>query len=277
SQNRWPSLAFDLMAVNGLAAPMFPAGFYYKTFMWPASFWEKVYEPLIRRAAGLGRAAREPDPDKYERSHLFCDVLVVGSGPAGLTAALAAARSGARVVLCEQDFRLGGHLLASREEIDGKTALDWVAEVEQELAAESKVRVLRRTTVFGLFDHGVCGALERVSDHLAEPPPFTVRQRYWKIVARRIIVAAGAIERPIVFPNNDRPGIMMASAVRSYIERFAVLPGRRAVVFMADDSGWPAVEALQRAGASIAAVVDSRMEAPASAHRTVDVPVFTGA
>jgi len=277
SQNRWPSLAFDLMAVNGLAAPIFPAGFYYKTFMWPAAFWEKVYEPLIRRAAGLGRAAREPDPDTYERSHLFCDVLVVGSGAAGLTAALAAARSGARVVLCEQDFRLGGHLLTSRAKIDGKTALDWVAEVEQELAAESKVRVLRRSTVFGIFDHGVCGAVERVSDHLAEPPPFTVRQRYWKIVARRIIVATGAIERPIVFPKNDRPGIMMASAVRTYIERFAVLPGRRAVVFMVDDGGWQTVDALHRAGASIAAVVDPRTEAPASARRTADVPVFTGA
>ncbi|PZN16711.1 MAG: sarcosine oxidase subunit alpha [Proteobacteria bacterium] len=277
SQNRWPSLAFDLMAINGLAAPIFPAGFYYKTFMWPAAFWEKVYEPLIRRAAGLGRAAREPDPDKYERSHLFCDVLVVGSGPAGLTAALAAARSGARVVLCEQDFRLGGHLLANREEIDGKAALDWVCGVEQELKAEKKVRVLRRTTVFGIYDHGICGAVERVSDHLAEPPPFTVRQRYWKIAARRIIVATGAIERPIVFPKNDRPGIMMASAVRTYIERFAVLPGRHAVVFMTDDSGWQTVEALQRAGASIAAVVDPRTEASAFARHGTDAPLFVGA
>ena len=277
SQNRWPSLAFDVMAVNGLAAPIFPAGFYYKTFMWPAAFWEKVYEPLIRRAAGLGRAAREPDPDSYERSHLFCDVLVIGSGAAGLAAARAAARSGARVVLCEQDFRLGGHLLSSRDEIDGKPALGWVAEVEGELAAQSKVRVLRRTTVFGLFDHGVCGAVERVSDHLYEAPPFTVRQRYWKIVARHIVVATGAIERPIVFPQNDRPGIMMASAVRSYVERFAIVPGRRAVVFMVDDSGWSTVEALQRAGASVAAVVDPREEAPERARSIGDAKVLCGA
>ena len=277
SQNRWPSLAFDLMAVNGLAAPMFSAGFYYKTFMWPASFWEKVYEPLIRRAAGLGRAAREPDPDTYERSHLFCDVLVVGSGAAGLTAALAASRSGARVVLCEQDFLLGGQLLASASEIDGKPARTWATDAEQELAAQRRVRILKRTTLFGLFDHGVCGAVERVSDHLEAPSPHTVRQRYWKIVALRIVVAAGAIERPLVFPGNDRPGIMTAGAVRTYIERFGVVPGRRAVVFTTDDSGWATVESLQRAGASIAAVVDTRRKQGQNGICEADtVPVMRG-
>ena len=278
SQNRWPSLAFDIMSVNGLAAPLFSAGFYYKTFMWPASFWEKVYEPLIRRAAGLGRAAREPDPDTYERSHLFCDVLVVGGGAAGLTAALAASRSGARVVLCEQDFRLGGQLLCNGGEIDDKPARTWVADAEQELAAQRRVRILGRTTVFGLFDHGVCGAVERVSDHLHQPPPHTVRQRYWKIVARRIVLATGAIERPLVFPGNDRPGVMTAGAVRTYIERFAVVPGRRAVVFTTDDSGWATVESLQRAGASIAAVVDTRKKEGQNGIVEADkVPVMRGA
>jgi methylglutamate dehydrogenase subunit C len=270
SQNRWPSLAFDLMAVNGLAAPMFSAGFYYKTFMWPASFWEKVYEPLIRRAAGLGRAAREPDPDTYEKSHLFCDVLIVGSGAAGLTAALAASRSGARVVLCEQDFLLGGRLLSSAAEIDGKSARTWVDDAEQELAAQRCVRILKRTTVFGLFDHGVCGAVERVSDHFDTPSPHTPRQRYWKIVARRIVLAAGAIERPLVFPGNDRPGVMTAGAVRTYIERFGVVPGRRAVVFTTDDSGWATVESLQRAGASIAAIADTRRTPARNGKREVD-------
>ena len=135
SQNRWPSLAFDMMSVNGLAGPLFSAGFYYKTFMWPASFWEKVYEPLIRCAAGLGRAAREADPDKYDRSHLFCDVLVVGGGTAGLAAALAASRSGARVVLCEQDFLLGGQSLSCNDEIDGKPARSGVQDATRELEA----------------------------------------------------------------------------------------------------------------------------------------------
>jgi methylglutamate dehydrogenase subunit C len=277
SQNRWPSLAFDLMAVNALAAPMFSAGFYYKTFMWPASFWEKVYEPLIRRAAGLGRAAREPDPDTYEKSHLFCDVLIVGSGAAGLTAALAASRSGARVVLCEQDFLLGGRLLSSTAEIDGKLARTWADDAEQELTAQPHVRILKRTTVFGLFDHGVCGAVERVSDHFETPPPHTVRQRYWKIVARRIVLAAGAIERPLVFPGNDRPGVMTAGAVRTYIERFGVVPGRRAVVFTTDDSGWATVESLQRVGASIAAVVDTRRKQGQDGICEADtVPVMRG-
>lgn len=258
SQNRWPSLAFDLMSVNGLAAPLFSAGFYYKTFMWPASFWEKVYEPLIRRAAGLGRAAREPDPDTYERSHLFCDVLIVGAGPAGLTAALAACRSGARVLICDQDSLLGGQLLASDVEVDGKPSRIWARQAEEELAAQGRVKILRRTTVFGLFDHGACGAVERVSDHLATPPPHIVRQRYWKIVARQIVLATGAIERPLVFPGNDRPGIMTAGAVRTYIERFAVLPGRCAVVFTTNDSGWATAKALRKAGATVAAVVDTR-------------------
>ena len=258
SQNRWPSLAFDVMSVNGLGGPLFSAGFYYKTFMWPASFWEKVYEPLIRRAAGLGRASREADPDTYERSHLFCDVLVVGGGAAGLAAALTASRSGARVVLCEQDFVLGGQVLTGGEEIDGKPARTWVENVAGELAAARRVRILTRTTVFGLFDHGECGAVERVSDHMETPAPHTVRQRYWKIVARKIVLAAGAIERPIVFPGNDRPGIMMAGAVRSYVDRFAVLPGRQAVIFTTNDSGYATARALRRAGADIAAIVDAR-------------------
>ncbi|CEJ14613.1 Aminomethyltransferase [bacterium YEK0313] len=269
SQNRWPSLGFDLMAVNGLAAPLIKAGFYYKTFMWPAAFWEKVYEPLIRRAAGLGRAAEGADPDHYEKAHLFCDLLVVGSGPAGLMAALAAGRAGARVVLCEEDFRLGGRLIAERTEVGGMSGADWVAGILAELDSLDSVVILKRTTVYGAYDHGTFGAVERVSDHLAAPPAHAPRQRAWRIVAKRVVLAAGAIERPLVFGDNDRPGVMLAGAVRTYLNRFGALPGRTAVIFANNDAAAMTALDLAAAGAHVAAIVDPREE-PGEAMRAAD-------
>ncbi|TPJ32103.1 sarcosine oxidase subunit alpha [Mesorhizobium sp. B2-8-3] len=258
SQNRWPSLNFDVMSVNQLFAPIFVAGFYYKTFMWPAKFWEAIYEPAIRRAAGLGRAAQVSDPDHYDKAWAHCDVVIAGSGPAGLAAALAAARCGARVILCEEDFVLGGRLLADGGMIDGLPAAEWVARAVAELAAMPDVRVMTRTTLFGVYDGGTYGAIERVNDHLPVPPEHQVRQRLWRVVAKRCVVAAGSIERPIVFAGNDTPGVMMASAMRSYINRYAATPSRRIALFTNNEDGWRTAETAIAAGLQVAAVIDAR-------------------
>ncbi|MER8775374.1 sarcosine oxidase subunit alpha [Mesorhizobium sp. M0977] len=279
SQNRWPSLRHDLMAVNQLFAPIFVAGFYYKTFMWPAKFWEAVYEPAIRRAAGLGRAAGVADPDHYDKAWAHCDVLIAGSGPAGLAAALAAGRSGARVILCEEDFAFGGRLLADGGTIDSLPAAEWISRTLAELAALPDVRIMNRTTLFGVYDGGTYGAIERVNDHLPSPPEHQVRQRLWRIVARRCVVAAGAIERPIVFAGNDTPGVMVASAMRTYVARYAAAPAKRIALFTNNADGWRTVETALAAGLQIAAVVDARPDVSA-AHRALAAkagfPVLSG-
>ena len=258
SQNRWPSLKFDMMAVNQLFAPIFGAGFYYKTFMWPAAFWEKVYEPLIRRAAGLGKIATEADPDHYEKSNLFCDVLVIGAGVAGLMAALSAARSGARVILADEDFEFGGRLLLERRAIGDAPAGDWLRDTLEELASLPNVRLMKRTTVFGAYDHGAYAALERVNDHVLVPPEFEPRQRVLRIVAKRAILASGSLERPLVFGDNDRPGIMLAGAVRGYVNRFSAAAGKRIVVFANNDDAARTALDCREAGLSVEAVIDPR-------------------
>ena len=252
SQNRWPSLAFDISSVNSLFGRFLGAGFYYKTFMWPASFWEKVYEPIIRRAAGLGRAATSPDPDTYESMHAHCDVLVVGSGAAGLAAARAAGAAGARVILAEQDFELGGGLLLDQ----AREA--WRRTMVEALAAMPEVRILPRTTVFGFYEHNVLGAVERVADHLPAPAEHDVRQRVWTIRARQTVLATGATERPIAFPDNDRPGIMLASAAMTYARRYGVRPGERIAVFANNDTAYDSAFALHDAGANVGIIVDVR-------------------
>jgi len=280
SQNRWPSLAFDVMAANQLFAPFLVAGFYYKTFMWPAKFWEKIYEPLIRRAAGLGALSMQPDPDSYDRAHDFCDLLVIGGGPAGLAAALTAGRSGLRVIIANEDWLLGGRLLAERHEIEGAPALTWVNATVAELRSLPGVTVLNRTTVFGAYDDREYGALEQVSDHLPAPPQGQPRQRLWKIVAKRTLLASGAIERPLVFGGNDRPGVMTASAVATYVNRFAVAPGGRAVIFTTSDSGWATTLDLLAAGVKVVAVVDARSDPGSPAVikvRQAEVEILTGA
>ncbi|RDD72010.1 sarcosine oxidase subunit alpha family protein [Paracoccus versutus] len=272
SQNRVGSLRFDLMAVNDRLSPFFAAGFYYKTFMWPRAFWEKLYEPAIRRAAGLGRLSMQPDPDEYDKGFLHCDLLVIGAGAAGLAAALTAARAGVRVILADEDFRLGGRLLAETHPLDGAPAPEWVAGVEAELASLPNLRIMRRTTVFGAFDHGVHGAVERLADHLPQSQGGP-RQVLWRITARRTILAAGATERHIPFANNDRPGIMLAGAMRAYANRWAVSPAGRVAVFTNNDDGHRTALDLAAKGVGIAGVIDSRADAVAMG----DYPLFAAA
>lgn len=268
SQNCWPSLNFDIGALNSLGSSIFVAGFYYKTFMWPKSFWEKVYEPIIRRAAGLGSASKEADPDKYEKSYAHCEMLVIGSGPTGLMAALAAARSGSRIIIADEGSRLGGSLLFEKEEIDGKPALDWANGVIAELASMPNVTLMPRTTIFGWYDGNIFGATERVNDHVLAPSPYEPRQRYWRIFAKRAVLAAGAEERPIVFGGNDVPGVMLASAMRTYANRYAAAAGRSVVVFTNNDSGYRTARDLKAHGVEVEAIVDNRSGSKADAGGT---------
>ena len=254
SQNRWPTLRFDLMAVNSAAARFLPAGFYYKTFMGPTRGSWMYYEPAIRRAAGLGRGTTEADPDRYERRNAFCDVLVVGAGPAGLAAALAAGRGGARVMVVEQMSMAGGGLLA---EPPASAADQWRQATLGELAGLENVELRPRTTAFGVYDGDVVGAVERCWDHVAVPPEHQARQRMWTIHPGRIVLATGATERPLLFGDNDRPGVMLAESVRRYINHYGVLPGRRAVVYTNNDGAYATALDLKRAGAGVT-VVDTR-------------------
>ena len=258
SQNAWPSLKLDAMAINDKLNTFFTAGFYYKTFMWPAAFWEKVYEPIIRRAAGLGSLTRQEDPDEYDKGFAHCDLLVIGAGPAGLMAALTAGRAGARVILADEDFRMGGRLNAETFEVGGKTGADWAAAVVAELATMPNVRLMNRTTIVGAFDHGIYSAVERVSDHVAVPAAGKPRQTLWRIYSKRAILAGGATERPIAFENNDRPGVMMAGALRAYANRWGVAAGDRVAVFTNNDDGLRTARDLQAKGVDVAAVIDSR-------------------
>jgi sarcosine oxidase, subunit alpha len=265
SQNRWPNLAWDVGVINDAISPLLPAGFYYKTFKWPAWAWKKLYEPAIRAAAGLGRAPTLPDPDRYMNRWAHCDVLVVGSGPAGLAAALVAADSGARVILCDEQSEFGGSLLSElHATIGGEPARAWLAETLATLARHPRVTLLPRTTAFGYFSHNMIGLSERVTDHLAMPAPHLPRERLWQVRAQEVVIAAGALERPLVFPHNDRPGVMLADAARTYVNRYGALPGRRAVVATAHDSAYQAALDLHAAGVHISAIADQR-EAPDSA------------
>ncbi|RYH10642.1 sarcosine oxidase subunit alpha family protein [Tropicimonas sp. IMCC6043] len=256
SQNAWPSLGFDMMAVNGWFSAMMPAGFYYKTFLWPRPFWKHVYEPLIREAAASGRPPQEEDADRYEHFYAFVDVLVIGGGIAGLQAALAAGAGGARVLLIEQTPRWGGRAPVDGAEIDGKPAEAWIAETVAALEAMKNVTLCARCMGAGIYDHGFALGYERLTDHA--PKMGGPRHRLWKIRAKQIVTATGSIERPLSFAGNDVPGVMLASAVRDYVVNYGVAPGRRTVVVTNNDDAYRTVLALVDAGLEVPVVVDAR-------------------
>ncbi len=259
SQNRWPSLSFDVGAVNDLASPLFSAGFYYKTFMWPKAAWKRFYEPKIRDAAGLGVAPDLPDPDRYAARFAHCEVLVLGGGAAGIAAALAAAETGVRVILCDEQAELGGALrFESGSVIDGRNGWEWAQAADAKLVAMDNVRVLSRTTAFGYYAQNFVGLAERVGDHLANPDPDLPRERLWQVRARRVVIATGAIERHMVFADNDRPGVMLAAAARAYLNHYGVAVGRNVGVYTANDSAYAAAIDLKKAGVEVAAIVDLR-------------------
>ncbi len=279
SQNHWPSLEYDIGAVNDLLSPVFVAGFYYKTFMWPRTFWDKVYEPFIRAAAGLGKAPTAPDPDHYANRHAHCDVLVVGAGPAGLAAALAASRTGKRVILADEGAEPGGSLLhAAETEIDGHPADAWLAATLADLDGRENVILLPRTTVFGYYNHNHVAMVERVTDHLptAGAAP---RERLWQVRAAEVVLAGGSHERPLVFADNDRPGILLAESVRVFINRYGVAPGRRIVFATNGASAYTAALDARAAGLDVA-LVDLRREAECGPElqrlRAAGVEVLTG-
>lgn len=277
STNAWPSVNFDVMSIFGALSRFLPAGFYYKTFMWPQKFW-MAYERIIRQASGLGESPKEIDPDHYEKTNAHCDVLVVGSGPSGLMAALTAGRSGARVIVADEQEELGGRLLSSRETIGFQSATDWVSTMLAELADLSNLTILPRATVFGYHDANFLTIAERLTDHLALSERRGPRERVWRVRAKQVVLATGAHERPIVFANNDRPGVMLASAVSSYVNRYGIELSKKAVVFANNDSAYQAAIDLAEVAGSEVTLVDSRaaVSEQAESAETAGVTVING-
>ena len=273
SQNNWPNLHYDILSANDLFSDFLGAGFYYKTFMWPKSFWEKVYEPFIRRAAGLGALSGLHNSDTYEKAYTFCDLLIIGGGPSGLMAAKIAAEAGLDVIIVEQEPIFGGRLISETEEVDGMPGSVWAAKTVKNLEELNNVRLFSRTTVTGAYDQGTFAAVERVGHHLSKRGGDRPLECFWRIVAKHSILAAGAIERSIAFPNNDRPGVMAASAVRTYLNRFGVSTGKSVALFCNNNTAHNTARDLLESGIDVAAIIDSREDSKTD----LDVPFYNGA
>ena len=259
SQNCWPSVEFDIGAINNFLNKFFPAGFYYKTFMWPKSFWYKVYEPFIRKAAGLGIASIEKDKERYEHKYEYCDLLVTGSGPAGLSSAYSAAKNGAKVILAEDKPRFGGSLLIDDVTIDNLSGKEWADKIITELKEMPNVIVKNRSQVFGYYDHNMMVMFERTGDHLKDKPKYTPRQRLWYIRAKEVLLSTGSIERPIVFGNNDTPGVFLSAAAKEYIKVYGVLVGKKPLIFTNNDSAYETALEFKKQGID-PIILDTREE-----------------
>ena len=273
SQNHRGTLEYDFMAINDFFYPFLSAGFYYKTFMWPKSFWEKVYEPIIRSSAGLGSLSGKEDPSIYDKGFLHCDLLIIGSGPSGISAALQAGRAKLNVILADDDFISGGRINSEKFEINSLSGNQWISEAITELKSMDNIRIMNRTTIYGVFDHGIFGALERKTDHISNDNN-KPRQVLWRIYSKRSLLASGSTERSIAFGNNDRPGIMLSGAVRSYLNRWGVAPGKNIVLFTNNDDGWKTAIDLQNKGINVPAIIDSRANLPD--FNLKNIPTYSG-
>ncbi|MFT6557181.1 sarcosine oxidase subunit alpha [Sneathiella sp.] len=262
SQNNWPSLTFDVGAINDRFSKLFSAGFYYKTFMWPKSFWDKVYEPAIRSAAGLGVSPDKADPDHYASRYLHCDILIIGAGPSGIAAALQASKNDTvSIVLVDENSEIGGTLLSeSQVTIDQDAASDWLANALTKLQNKPNVRILTRTTAIGYYHQNMVGLAQKLTDHLSSPPQDAPRERLWRVRAKQVVLAQGAMERPLVFDGNDRPGVMLSGAASIYLNRYGVLVGRKPAFVTSHDSAWYSAFELADAGADVSAVIDTRSD-----------------
>ena len=259
SVNCWPSVNFDVGAINNFLKIFLPAGFYYKTFMWPKSFWYKIYEPFIRKAAGLGTASIKHDKERYEHKYEYCDVLITGSGPSGLASAYSAAKNGAKVILAEDKSRFGGTLLTSEVNIGNQSGKEWADSIISELKEMPNVTVKNRSQVFGYYDHNMLVMSERISDHLPKTKKYHPKQRLWYVRAKEVLISSGSIERPIVFGNNDTPGVMLSSAAKEYMKVYGVLVGKKPLVFTNNDSGYETAIEFKKNGID-PIILDTRKE-----------------
>ena len=263
SQNCWPSVNFDVGEINSLFSPIIPAGFYYKTFMWPANFWKK-YEYFIRKSAGLGKSPTERERDIYDHKYYHCDVLIIGAGPAGLVAAKIASTSGKKILLVDEKDELGGSLIFSNEDhikLNNDTPIEWINKTRRDLSKNKNVKILNRTSVAAYHNYNYLIMMQNLTDHLPEKDKKgKIRQRLWKVRAKKVVLATGSIERTMVFDCNDRPGIMLSSAVRKYINYYGVKCGNKAVVFTNNDDAYETAISLHNKGVKIETIVDIRKQ-----------------